>query len=157
MRLFQIIFYIIAFTIGGCFAFRQNVQFPYRIPKNIKLVQQAAPSSDSFDRVSDMPPRDDRYNNGITLFKSNCATCHNRNMKDHLTGPALGGVKARWSDYPEEDLYRWIRNAPAMVDEGHPYGKKLWEDWNKVVMPPFHNLTDEEIADLLYYVEETNR
>lgn len=157
MRLFQIIFYIIAFTIGGCFAFQRNVQFPYRTPKSIKLVQPAIPTSDSFPGVSARSPKDDRYNSGILLFKSNCATCHNRNMKDDLTGPALGGVKSRWSAYPEEDLYRWIRNAPAMVDEGHPYGKKLWQDWNKTIMPSFSNLSDEDISDLLYYVEETNR
>lgn len=157
MRLFQIIFYIIAFTIGGCFAFQRNVQFPHRIPKNIKLVQPAIPTSDSFRGVSAMYPRNDRYNNGILLFKSNCATCHNRNMKDHLTGPALGGVTARWSDYPQEDLYRWIRNAPAMVEEEHPYGKKLWKEWNQTTMPSFLNLKDEEIADLLYFIEETYR
>ena len=32
---------------------------------------------------------------GEALFKANCASCHNRNMKDDLTGPALGGVEER--------------------------------------------------------------
>ena len=39
---------------------------------------------------------------GNTLFKNNCASCHNKNMKDDLTGPALGGVEERWADYPQE-------------------------------------------------------
>ena len=30
---------------------------------------------------------------GKTLFKDNCASCHNKNMKDDMTGPALGGAK----------------------------------------------------------------
>ena len=28
---------------------------------------------------------------GKELFIANCASCHNKNMKDKLTGPALGG------------------------------------------------------------------
>ncbi len=158
MRLFQIIFYIIAFTIGGCFAFQRNVQFPHRIPKHLRPIQQPYSSGDAFCAVVDTPERNDEpYVKGKVLFKSNCAICHNRNMKDHMTGPALGGVTARWSDYPQEDLHRWIRNAPAMVDEGHPYGKKLWKEWNQTTMPAFLNLTDEEIGDLLYFIEETYR
>ena len=42
---------------------------------------------------------------GKTLFKNNCASCHNKNMKDKLTGPALGGTQERWAAYPKEDLY----------------------------------------------------
>lgn len=157
MRLFQIIFYIIAFTIGGCFAFQQNVQFPHRAPKNIKLVQQAAPANDSFSEVSAIYPVNEKFNNGKKTFKKLCAACHNRNMKDDLVAPALGGVTARWSAYPKADLYRWIKNSPAMVEEEHPYAKQLWEEWNKVSMPPFPDLADEEIADMLYFIEETSR
>ena len=54
-------------------------------------------------------------NAGKALFKTNCASCHNRNMKDDLTGPALGGVEERWADYDREDLYKWINNSQAMI------------------------------------------
>ena len=57
---------------------------------------------------------------GKTLFKNQCASCHNKNMKDKLTGPALGGVQERWAAYPKEDLYSWIRNSQAMINSGHP-------------------------------------
>ena len=30
---------------------------------------------------------------GKELFRGKCATCHNKNMKQDLTGPALGGVE----------------------------------------------------------------
>ena len=56
---------------------------------------------------------------GKVLFKNNCASCHNKNMKDDLTGPALGGFQERWADYPKEDLYSWIRNSQAMISSGH--------------------------------------
>ena len=50
---------------------------------------------------------------GKTLFKAKCAQCHNKNMRDKLTGPALGGVEERWAEYDREDLYKWIRNSQA--------------------------------------------
>ena len=57
---------------------------------------------------------------GKTLFTANCAACHNKNMKDKLTGPALGGTEERWAAYPRTDLYKWIRASQSMIDAGHP-------------------------------------
>lgn len=88
---------------------------------------------------------------GETLFLNQCAQCHNRNMKDDLTGPALGGVEERWADYPKEDLYQWIRNSQSMINT-HPRGKELWADWKPVVMNSFASLSDEEIDNLLAYI-----
>ncbi|MFK8102379.1 MAG: c-type cytochrome [Saprospiraceae bacterium] len=48
---------------------------------------------------------------GRQLFNSNCAACHNKNVKDNLTGPALGGSTVRWAIFPKTDLYNWIRNS----------------------------------------------
>jgi len=90
---------------------------------------------------------------GKTLFRNYCASCHNKNMKDDLTGPALGGVEERWADYPREDLYRWIRNSQAMINEEHPRAVELWEAWKPVVMNNFLNLTDQEIENLLAYID----
>lgn len=90
---------------------------------------------------------------GKELFRVNCATCHNRNMVDDLTGPALGGTQERWADYPEEDLYKWIRNSQAMINDGHPRANELWDEWKPTAMTPFLNLTDEEIANILGYIQ----
>ncbi len=90
---------------------------------------------------------------GKDLFRSNCAACHNRNMKDKMTGPALGGTQERWSAYPQEDLYAWIRNSSALAAKGHPLAQQLVKDWAPVVMTPFENLTDDQIASLLLYID----
>ncbi len=92
---------------------------------------------------------------GKTLFRNNCASCHNKNMKQDLTGPALGGVEERWADYPEEDLYRWIRNSQAMIGEGHPRAVEVWDQWKPVQMQNFLNLSDEDIANILGYINCT--
>jgi len=90
---------------------------------------------------------------GKTLFKNNCAQCHAKNMKSLATGPALGGAQERWSDYPEADLYGWIRNSQALVAAGHPRAVEIYNEFNKSVMQPFPNLTDEDIQSLLLYID----
>lgn len=94
------------------------------------------------------------YNTGKELFRLNCAACHNRNMKDNLTGPALAGVQDRWADYPPEDLYKWIRNSQAMIVEGHPRAQEMWDTWKPVVMTPFLTLTDQDIDAILLYINK---
>jgi mono/diheme cytochrome c family protein len=89
---------------------------------------------------------------GKTLFRNYCATCHATNMRSNLTGPALGGTEERWADYPREDLYAWIRNSQAMINAGHPRAVALWNEWRPTVMNAFPNLTDQEIENMLAYV-----
>jgi cytochrome c2 len=91
---------------------------------------------------------------GKTLFRNQCASCHNKNMKVDLTGPALGGVEDRWAEYPREDLFKWIRNSQALINEGHPRGVELWNQWKPTNMQAFPNLTDEEIESLLFYIND---
>jgi cytochrome c2 len=90
---------------------------------------------------------------GATLFKNNCGACHNRDMKSKMTGPALGGVQERWADFPQEDLYSWIRNSQVMIDAGHPMAIEMWNEWKPTVMNSFPNLTDEEITNILTYID----
>lgn len=90
---------------------------------------------------------------GKSLFKANCASCHAKNMKSDLTGPALGDVRQRWSAYPKEDLYDFIRNSQAMIHQGHPRTNELWDSWQPTVMNNFPNLSDEQIEAILAYTE----
>jgi len=88
---------------------------------------------------------------GKALFRNNCASCHNKSMKDDMTGPALGGVEERWES--EELLYAWIRNSSAVIATGDAYAVGLYNEWNKSVMTAFPNLSDEEIASVLGYID----
>ena len=49
---------------------------------------------------------------GKNLFKNNCGSCHAKNMKAKMTGPALAGVEERWNGN-RENLRAWIRNSQA--------------------------------------------
>src|SRR6056297_3690275 len=90
---------------------------------------------------------------GKSLFRSHCASCPNKNMKDDLTGPALGGTQERWAEYPREDLYTWIRYSQRLISEGHPRANELWDEWKPTVMNNFPNLTDQEIENVLAYIK----
>jgi cytochrome c2 len=93
-------------------------------------------------------------NAGKDLFRNNCAACHNKDMKSKMTGPPLGGVQERWAEFPEEDLYTWIRNSQAMVDAGHPRAVEVYEEYNKVAMLSYPGFSDEDIKNVLAYVDE---
>jgi hypothetical protein len=73
-------------------------------------------------------------------------------MTDKLTGPPMKTGLEEWAAYPEKDLYDWIRNSQALIEKGHPQAIKIWNEYKPVVMTPFPNLKDEEIADILAYV-----
>lgn len=89
---------------------------------------------------------------GKTLFMNQCASCHNRNMKDDLTGPALAGFESRWASYSRDELYDWIRNSQMMIAAGHPRAQELWNRWKPTVMNSFPSFTDEEIESIFLYV-----
>jgi len=87
---------------------------------------------------------------GKKLFKNYCATCHAKNMVADATGPALAGSQERWGD--DEALYAWIRNSQQMIAQGHPRALELWEEWKPTIMTSFESLTDDDIANILAYV-----
>jgi mono/diheme cytochrome c family protein len=89
---------------------------------------------------------------GKTLFINQCATCHNKNMKDKLTGPALGGVEGRWSN--KATLYSWIRNSQGVIASGDAYAVNLYNQYNKSQMTAFPNLKDADIDNLLAYIAD---
>lgn len=93
---------------------------------------------------------------GKSLFKDNCASCHNKNMKDDMTGPALGGLQERWASYPKEELYNWIRNSQGQIKSGHPRATELWAKWKPTVMTSFPNFSDEDIENVIGYIKGVN-
>ncbi len=91
---------------------------------------------------------------GKKLFKANCASCHNKNMKSDMTGPALGGAfKRGWNDRDTLGLQTYLNNPRAYIDSGkNPYMVELDKTWNSE-KNAFPDLTLEEVKALLYYIE----
>ena len=146
----RISFYELAFFLAASVALFRKCQFPPPPPKGFK---SDLPKVSIGPNAVPLPQIDSKGKLGKTLFKNSCAACHNKNMRDDLTGPALGGVAQEWEAYNDgKDIYRWIRNSQKLVEEEHPRGKKIFEDYNGTIMPP-NNLTDEEIDAVLYYID----
>ena len=89
--------------------------------------------------------------NGANLFKQNCASCHNTKMEKAMTGPGLYGVMDRVPS--REWLYPWIKNSGAVIAAGDPYAIKIYEENEKAAMTAMEYLTDENIDDILAYIE----
>ena len=91
---------------------------------------------------------------GKAVWRDNgCGSCHAKDMKTKLTGPALGGVTDRWAEHPRTDLYAWVRNSGALIDTGHPRAVAVYEANKRIPMPSYLHLTDEDIEALLAYIE----
>lgn len=84
---------------------------------------------------------------GEALFKANCTSCHA--VHDKVLGPALAGISQRRS---EEWLIKWIRNSQAVIKSGDEYGIKIFNEYNKTIMPSF-GLKDDEIKAMLAYIK----
>ena len=86
---------------------------------------------------------------GKTLFNNKCATCHG--VHKPITGPALFGVEERVPD--KAKLHAWIRNNKAVLATGDPYFMGLFNQYNKLAMNQFPELTDGDIESILAYVK----
>ena len=98
-----------------------------------------------------------KWADGKSLFKSNCASCHNPKVAQ--TGPALMGVTKRWEDAGDfggktgkQWLYTWIKNWNNAVAGKDPYAVNI-QNYSPSQMNLFPNLKDEDIDKILLYVE----
>lgn len=86
---------------------------------------------------------------GKALFNANCAACHKLDAK--MTGPALRGVAERrdraW-------LGQWIRNSKGLIASGDADAVKVFEEFNKVPMTAFPQLSDADIDNIIAYTSE---
>lgn len=85
---------------------------------------------------------------GEKLFKINCSACHTITDKK-LIGPGLAGIQDRWED--QELLYSWIKNSQDVISSGDPYANKIFEEYNKSIMPA-QAVSDEDITAILDYI-----
>jgi len=86
---------------------------------------------------------------GKALFDANCKSCHRVDTK--LIGPALQGVTGRAPS--TQWLKDWIHNSAKVIASGDAYANQIYEEYNKSQMTPFTTLKDDQIMQILAYVE----
>ena len=89
---------------------------------------------------------------GESLFKSDCSACHG--VDRAVIGPALKGATER---HDAEWLVSWVKNSQAMIAAGDEVAVKLFEEHNKMMMPAFPSLSDENIKNIFAYVDEASK
>lgn len=94
---------------------------------------------------------------GKSLFKSNCAACHN--PKADGTGPALQGVDERWEAAGEYQgktgkqwLHIWIKNYNDAVKANYKHAVEMANS-RPAAMNVFATMKDEDIDKILLYVD----
>jgi len=103
--------------------------------------------------IDDYIEKDSEIWLGQELFKANCASCHAKNMKADLTGPALGGSIKRLNNDTIAYL-SFVQNSGAYIAKGHDKRiVQLYEDHERSVMQAFPNLTKEDIKAIIAYIE----
>ncbi len=91
---------------------------------------------------------------GKTLFITNCAQCHAKNMKDKLTGPPLAKAVENWGG-DKKLMYSWVRNSQAMIASGNARAVAVWNEYKPTQMNAFPTLTNDDIDNIFAYVDET--
>lgn len=84
---------------------------------------------------------------GEKLYKSNCAACHSVGS-NKVVGPGLEGVNDKRS---KEWLIKWIQNSGELIASGDADANAIFEEYNKMIMPP-QPLSEEEVVAVLDYI-----
>ncbi|HYG17519.1 MAG TPA: c-type cytochrome [Ohtaekwangia sp.] len=104
--------------------------------------------------AQDIPTEPEAIKAGETLFNANCKACHR--VKQKLVGPPLAGVIERAPSI--EWIKSFIHNSSAVIASGDPYANRLYNEYNKTQMTAFTGLKDQDIMNILGYVEaEANK
>lgn len=85
---------------------------------------------------------------GKALFQQKCASCHA--PEKVLIGPALKGADANWDDRAQ--LHNWVRNSAAVIKSGYPRAVAVYNQFNKIQMTAFPELSDAQIDAIFTYV-----
>lgn len=91
---------------------------------------------------------------GHLLFLKECASCHNINLTQDMTGPALAWVEKRWET--KEDLIAFTRNSEGFAMSGNLRARAMVQ-WAPSTMTAFMDMSDKEINAIYYYIREKAR
>ncbi len=84
---------------------------------------------------------------GKDLFNV-CAACHTIGG-GRLIGPDLAGITEKRD---EVWLIKFIQNSQEMIQSGDADAVAIYEEYNRIPMPP-NNLSDDEVRSLLSYIK----
>jgi len=85
---------------------------------------------------------------GEKIFSTYCGACHKLSAKK-TTGPGLAGVTEKRS---KEWLAAWIKNSGELIASGDADAIAIFEEYNKMPMPPYTQFSDDEINGVIDFL-----
>ena len=58
-----------------------------------------------------------------------------------------------FEEYTEEWLISWIKNSSALIESGDEQAIAIFEEYNQSVMTAFPTFSDDDVRDILAYIE----
>ncbi len=89
---------------------------------------------------------------GERIFKSTCAACH-KTTNERLIGPGLANVHERRS---KEWFKKFVTSSQSVINSGDVYAVKIYEEYNKLLMPD-QAFSDAELDALFEYLKVANQ
>jgi len=86
---------------------------------------------------------------GETIFFTSCSACHTIGQ-GRLVGPDLANIQKR---VQEEWFKKFVKSSQKMVKSGDPRAVKIFNEYNKIMMPN-QALNDKQIIEVLNYIKE---
>jgi len=91
---------------------------------------------------------------GKELFRGNCATCHNKNMKQDMTGPALKGAIRRFNNDTIKFTKYLIDQENYLITENDERILLMHDKFMKIKKPKYEELTINDAKSIIKYIEK---
>ncbi|WP_185868543.1 c-type cytochrome [Blattabacterium cuenoti] len=88
--------------------------------------------------------------NGKSLFKKNCTSCHSIDLEKKMIGPALSKVTEKRS---KEWLHKWIKDNKSLRKSGDKDALAIYKEYGNIEMNAFPQFSDQEIDDILSFIK----
>ena len=99
------------------------------------------------EALVELPSSTATITRGKSLFLRHCSICHA--LEHELIGPAMVSIPQK---RPLPWLIDFIRNSQKVIKSGDEYAVNLYENYDRVIMPAFEFLSDDEILAILGYI-----
>ena len=89
---------------------------------------------------------------GKAIFTARCTACH---AIDHqIVGPALKNIDKLQS---EQWIINYVHSSQKVIKSGDTAAVKIFNKFNKVIMPDHPDLTDNSIRDIIAFIHDESQ
>ncbi len=86
---------------------------------------------------------------GKAIFTQNCTSCHA--VGKQVVGPDLMNVDQQRS---QQWIISFVHSSQSVIKSGDTAAVRLYDEFNKTLMPDHPQLKDQDIIDIIAYIKE---